>query len=90
MAAMDNSGNADNEEELVGCFGEEDNEDFWFTDGKSNSPPSPMSTFDFIDSSNIFNNSGDLSDNYKSMPDLEDITGSSDDKEDDIPLLKSF
>ena len=49
-----------------------------------------MSTFDFIDSSNIFNNSGDLSDNYKSMPDLEDITDSSDDKEDDIPLLKSF
>ena len=90
MAAMDNSGNADNEEELVGCFGEEDDEDFWFTDGKSNSPPSPMSTFDFIDSSNIFNNSGDLSDNYKSMPDLEDITDSSDNKEDDIPLLKSF
>jgi hypothetical protein len=43
MAAMDDSSNADDEGELVGCFGEEDNEDFWFTDGKSNSPLSPTS-----------------------------------------------
>ena len=50
MSAVDDSSNADNEGELVGCFGEEDDEDFWFTDGKSNSPPSPMSSFDFIDS----------------------------------------
>ena len=63
MAAMDDSSNAYDEGELVGCFREEDDKDFWFTDGKSNSPPSPTSTFDFIDSSNIFNDSGDLSDN---------------------------
>ena len=49
-----------------------------------------MSTFDFIDSSDFYNDSGDLLDNYKLMPDLEDITDSSDNKEDDIPLLKSF
>ena len=85
MAAVDDSSNADNEGELVGCFGEEDNEDFWFIDGKSNSPPSPMSTFDFIDSSDILNNSGDLSDNCELMPDLEDVTDSSDDEDDDIP-----
>ena len=90
MAAVDNSSGADDEGELVGCFGEEDNEDFWFTDGKSNSPPSPTSTFDFIDSSDLFDDSGDLSDGYDLMLDLEDITDSSDNKEDVIPLPKSF
>ena len=35
MAAVDDSSDADDEEKLVGCFGEEANEDFWFTDGKS-------------------------------------------------------
>ena len=84
MAAVDDSSNADNEGELIGCFGEEDDEDFWFTDSKSNSPPSPTSTFDFIDSSNFSDNSGDLSNNSKLMLDLEDITDSSDDDEDDI------
>ena len=44
MAAMNNTSDADDEGELVGCFGEKDNEDFWFTDVKSNLPPSPMST----------------------------------------------
>ena len=90
MAAVDDSSDADDEGELVGCFGEEDDEDFWFTDSKSNSPPSPTSTFDFIDSSDIFNDSGDLLDNCELMPDLQDITDSSDDEEDNIPLLKSF
>ena len=54
MAAVDDSSDADDEGELAGCFGEEDDEDFWFTDGKSNSPPSPTSTFEFIDSSNFY------------------------------------
>ena len=71
-------------------FGEEDNQDFWFMDSKLSPPPSPTSAFDFIDSSNLFDNTGDLSDGYKSMPDLDDITDSSDNEEDDIPLLKSF
>jgi hypothetical protein len=71
-------------------FWEKDDEDFWFTDGKSNSSPSPTSTFDFIDSSNFSDDSGDLSNDHKLMPDLEDVTDSLDDKEDDIPLLKSF
>ena len=48
-------------------------------DGKSSSPLSPMSTCDFIDSTNLFDNSGDMSDGYKSMMDLEDV-----------PSLKSF
>ena len=43
-------------------FGEEDDDDFWFVDSKSNSPPSPTSTFDFIDSSNHFVDSRNLSD----------------------------
>ena len=43
-------------------FGEKDNEDFWFMDVKSNLPLSPMSTVNFIDSSNFFDDSGDLSD----------------------------
>ena len=90
MAAMNNSSDTDDEEELVGCFREEANEDFWFTDGKSNSPPSPMSSFDFINSSDLFDNSGDLSDGSEGMPDLENITDSSDDEEIDGPLLKSF
>ena len=90
MAAVDDSSNADDEGELVGCFGEEDNEDLWFKGGKSNSPPSPMSTFDFIDSSNFFDNSGDQSDNCELMPDPEDIADSSDDEEDNVPSLKSF
>ena len=84
------SSNADDEEELVGCFGEEDDEDFWFMDGKSNSPPSPMSTFEFIDSSDFYDNSGDLSDNHELMLDLEDVTDSSDDEEDNVPSLKSI
>ena len=58
MAAVDDSSNADNEGELVECFGEEDDEDLWFKGGKSNSPPSPMSTFDFIDSSNFLTTLG--------------------------------
>ena len=74
MAAMDDSSNAGDERELVGCFGEEDNKDFWFTDGKSNSPASPTSTFEFIDSSDFYDDSGDLSD----------------DEEDNVPSLKSF
>ena len=90
MAAVDDSSDADDEGELVGCFGEEDDEDFWFTDGKSNSPLSPTSTFEFIDSSDFYDDSGDLSDDHELMPDLEDVTNSSDDEEDDIPLLKSF
>ena len=90
MAAVDDSSDADNEGELVGCFGEKDNKDFWFTDGKSNSPPSPMSTFDFIDSSNFFDNSGNLSDCYDSMLDVEDVTDSSDNKENNVPSLKSL
>jgi hypothetical protein len=90
MAAVDNSSDADNEGELVGCFGEEDNKGFWFMDNKLNSPPSPMSTFDFIDSSNIFDDSGDLSDDCELMPDLENVTDSSDDEDDDVPSLKSF
>ena len=90
MAVVDDSSDADNGGELVGCFGEEDDKDFWFMDSKSNSPPSPMSIFDFIDSSNFFNDSGDLLDDYKLMPDLEDVTDSSDDEEDDVPSLKSF
>ena len=90
MADMDDSSNADNEGELVGYFGEEDNEDFWFTDGKSNLPPSSTLTFDFVDSSDFGDNSGDLSDGSEGMPDLEDITDSSDDEENDVPLLKSF
>jgi hypothetical protein len=49
MAAVDDSSDVDGKEELVGCFGEEDNKDFWFMDGKSSSPLSPTSTFDFID-----------------------------------------
>ena len=49
----------------------------------------PTSTFDFIDSSNFFNNSGDLSDDCESILDLEDITDSSDNEEDDVPSLKS-
>ena len=44
---MDDSSDADDERELVGCFGEEDDEYFRFMDGKSNSPPSLTSTFDF-------------------------------------------
>ena len=60
-------------------FGEEDNQDFWFMDSKLSPPPSPTSSFDFIDSSNLFDNTGDLSDGYKSMMDLEDV-----------PSLKSF
>ena len=64
MAAVDDSSDADDEGELVGYFGEEDDEGFWFTNGKSNSPPSPMSTFDFIDSSNFSDDSGDLSDDH--------------------------
>ena len=71
-------------------FVEEDNEDFWFTGGKSNSPPSPISTFDFIDSSNFFNDSGDLSDGSEEMLDLEDITDCSYNKEKDVPSLKLF
>ena len=59
-------------------------------DGKLNPSPSPMSTFDFVDSSNLFDNSGDLSDGYASMPDLEDITDSSANEDDDVPSLKSF
>ena len=39
-----------------------------------------MSTFDFIDTSNLFDNSGDWSDGYDIMLDLEDITNSSDDE----------
>ena len=35
MAAVDDSSDADDEGELVGCFGEEDHDDFWFMDGKS-------------------------------------------------------
>ena len=58
MAAVDNSSNADDEGGLVKCFGENDNEDFWFMDGQSNSPPYSMSAFDFIDSSNFFDDSG--------------------------------
>ena len=54
MAAVDDSSDADNEGELVRCFGEEDNEDFQFMDHKLNSPPSPTLTFDFIDSSDFF------------------------------------
>ena len=90
MAAVDDSSDVDDKEELVGCFGEEDNEDFWFMDGKSSSPLSPTSTFDFIDSSDLFDNSGDLSDGYDLKPDLEDITDSSDNEEDDVPSLKLF
>ena len=90
MAAMDDSSDADNEGELVGCFGEEDNKDFWFMDDKINSPPSPTSTFDFIGSSDLCDDSGDLLDDNKSMLDLEDITDSSDDEEDNVPSLKSF
>ena len=78
MAAVDDSNDADNEGELVGCFGEEDDEDFWFTDGKSNAL-SPTSTFEFIDSSDFYDNSGDLSDDHELILDLEDITDSSDD-----------
>ena len=88
MVAVDDCSNANNEGELVECFGEEDNEDFWLTDGKSNSPPSSTSTFYFIDSSNLFDNSGDLSDSYDLKLNLEDITDSSDNKENDVPLLK--
>ena len=33
MADVDDSSDADDEEELVGCFGEEDDEDLWFMDG---------------------------------------------------------
>ena len=33
MAPMNNSSDADDEGELVECFGEKDEEDFWFTDG---------------------------------------------------------
>ena len=40
-----------------------------------------MSTFDFIDTSDLFDDSGDLSDGYDLMLDLEDITNSSDDDE---------
>ena len=58
MAAVNDSSDADDEGELVGCFGEEDDEDFWFTDGKSNSPPSPTSTFEFINSSNFMTTLG--------------------------------
>ena len=54
MAAVDDSSNTDDEGELVGCFGEENNEELWFTDGKSNSPPFLTPTFDFIDSSDCF------------------------------------
>ena len=90
MAAVDDSSDADNEGKLVGCFGEKDHEDFWFIDGKSNSPPSATSIFDFIDSSNFFDNSGDLSDDCELILDLEDVTDSSDDEEDDVSLLKSF
>ena len=67
MAAVDDSSNADDDEELVGCFGEEDNEDFWFTDAKSDSPPSPTSTIDFMDSSDLFDDPGDLSDGFEGM-----------------------
>ena len=49
-----------------------------------------MSTLGFIGSSNFFDDSGDLSDGYDSMPDLEDVTDSSDYKENNVPLLKLF
>ena len=88
--SVDDYSDADDEEELVGFFEEEDNEEFWFTDGKSNSALSPTSTFDFIDSSDLCDDSGDLSDGYNSMPDLGDVTDSSNNEENNIPSLKSF
>ena len=49
-----------------------------------------MSTFDFIDPSDFFDNSGYLSDGSEGMPDIENITDSSDNEENDVPSLKSF
>ena len=48
-----------------------------------------MSTFDFIDTSNLFDNSGDWSDGYDIMLDLEDITNPSDDEKKNLFLIVS-
>ena len=90
MAAVDDSSNADDEGEWAGCFGEEDDEDLWFSNNKSDSPTSPTPSFDFIDPSDFFDDSGNLSDASEAMPGLVDVTDSSDDEIDDLPLLKSL
>ena len=87
MAAVDDSSDADDEGEWAGCFGEEDDEDLWFSNDKSDSPQSPTPSFDFINPSDLFDKSGDFSEDFEGMPDLKDVTDSSDDEENDAPSL---
>ena len=74
MAAMDDSSDADNEGEWAGCLGEEEDDDIYLSDDKSDSQPSPTPSFHFINSSDLFGNLGDFSEDFKGMPYLEDVT----------------
>jgi hypothetical protein len=92
IAFVDNSGDdelVDNEGEYgkrSGSLGEETDEDLWFTD----IPSSLASPVDSINPLDYFDDFGNLPDDSGVMPDLVDVTDSSDDEQDDIPPLKTI
>ena len=81
MAAMDDSSDADDEGELVGCFGEEDNKDFWFTDDSSEDEDDLYSDY------KVPEKSVNVEEEYDSMPEL---IPDYDDSEDDNSEVGDF